>query len=396
MDAREPKTVDADGDVLLCLSHLRWDFVHQRPQHLLSRAAADRQVIFFEEPEFEPIDTPRLDVRNHTDGVTIAVPRLPHGLPPGQVARAQRRLLDALLADARPKRLIAWYYTPFALTFTRQLRPALTVYDNMDELSAFRGASPRLLRLERDLFRRADLVFTGGQSLFEAKRDRHPNMHAFPSSIDFSHFARARRPGVAERSEQARLARPRLGFFGVIDERMDVDLVGAIAERRPDWQIVMIGPVVKIDPATLPRRANLHWIGPKHYRDLPDYLAGWDLGLMPFALNESTRFINPTKTLEFLAAGLPVVSTPITDVVRPYGDRGLVEIATTAEDFVEKAEFLLQRPREPWLAEVDDYLVDTSWDKTWDQMLALMETALGKRPHAIHAATSDQREATHV
>jgi glycosyltransferase involved in cell wall biosynthesis len=241
----------------------------------------------------------------------------------------------------------------------------------MDELSAFRGAPPELVVLERELFLKADVVFTGGHSLYDAKRRRHHNIHPFPSSIEVSHFANARR-SMTEPPDQARIGGPRLGFFGVIDERMDLDLVAGIADSRPCWQLVMIGPVVKIDPATLPLRPNLHWIGPRDYRELPAYLAGWDVAIMPFAINEATRFISPTKTPEYLAGGVPVVSTPITDVVRPYGERGFVEIASDAAGFVAKAAALMQRPKERWLAEVDDYLAATSWDDTWARMKELV------------------------
>jgi len=273
-----------------------------------------------------------------------------------------------------------------AMAFTRHLECDLCVYDNMDELSLFRGASQELIDNEAELFRRADVVFTGGMSLYEAKRNRHRNVHGFPSSIDFDHFAKARRAGDPEPSDQAAIPHPRLGFFGVIDERMDIDLVAGVAELRPDWHLVMIGPVVKIDPATLPQHANIHWLGGKSYSDLPRYLSGWDAGLMPFALNESTRFISPTKTPEFLAAGVPVVSTPITDVVRPYGERRLVEIAKTPLEVVRKAELLLSRPKEPWLQRVDRHLAAGSWDKTWAAMNKLMVDSLDGPADARAAA----------
>src|SRR5215204_3870526 len=259
----------------------------------------------------------------------ITVPVLPEGLTAAEGLLALRGLVDRLLAREDESPRILWYYTPMALAFTSHLECDLCVYDNMDELSAFRGASQEMIDNEAELFRRADVVFTGGMSLYEAKRNRHANVHGLPSSIDFDHFSKARRMRDAEPADQAAIPHPRLGFFGVIDERMDIDLVAAVADLRPDWHLVMIGPVVKIDPATLPQRANIHWLGGKSYSDLPRYLSGWDVGFMPFALNESTRFISPTKTPEFLAAGVPVVSTPITDVVRPYGEKGLVEIAKT-------------------------------------------------------------------
>ena len=208
-----------------------------------------------------------------------------------------------------------------SLAFSDHLAPGLIVYDCMDELSAFRGAPPELVEREVELMCRANLVFTGGYSLYEAKRQRHDNAHPFPSSVDVEHFAAARRP-QHDPDDQAEIPHPRLGFYGVIDERLDIALIEQVARMRPDWQIVLVGPVVKIDPAELPQRDNIHYLGGKTYDELPQYLSGWDVAIMPFALNESTRFISPTKTPEYLAGGCPVVSTPITDVVRTYGDTG--------------------------------------------------------------------------
>ncbi|MDO9499802.1 glycosyltransferase [Falsiroseomonas sp.] len=357
--------------VLLCLSHLRWDFVFQRPQHLMTRAAQDHEVIFFEEPLEAPIPQPRLDFSMQPGGVLRAVPVLPHGLDEAASAAAQRALLDGLLAERAGRPLVAWFYTPMALAFADHLRPDVTIYDCMDELSAFRGAPPAMLAMEQRLLDRADQVFTGGRSLFEAKRDRHRRVHCFPSSIDTAHFGRAR-DALAEPAALAGIPHPRIGFFGVIDERMDLALVAAFAALRPEMHLIMLGPVVKIDPASLPQGPNLHWLGGRRYDELPDYLAHWDLGFMPFALNESTRFISPTKTPEFLAAGLPVISTPVVDVVRDYGEAGLVEIVESAAELAEQADALLARPRAPFLARVDQQLAKNSWDMTWARMAALL------------------------
>ncbi len=357
--------------VLLCLSHLRWDFVFQRPQHLMTRAAAAHEVIFLEEPLHQDVPAPRLDLSARPGGVTVAQPILPHGTAPDAAVAAQRALLDGLLAPRAGRRLIAWFYTPMALAFAGHLHPDVTVYDCMDELSAFRGAPPAMLEMERRLIARADLVFTGGRSLYEAKRGRHARVHCFPSSIDTAHFGQARL-GPAEPEAMRGLAHPRLGFFGVIDERMDIDLVAKLAALRPAWSFVMIGPVVKIDEAALPRAANIHWLGGRDYADLPAHLAHWDVGFMPFALNESTRFISPTKTPEFLAAGLPVVSTPVVDVVRDYGDAGLVEIADDAAAMAARVEMMLARDRAPWLARVDATIARNSWDITWGRMAGLI------------------------
>ena len=361
--------------LLLCLSHLRWAFVWQRPQHLLVRAAAHFDVMVVEEPVHEDCPAPHLRIETVQAGIRVAVPIIPAGTSLDDAVAIQERLIGSWLRARSAGPRIFWYYTPAAVAFTRGLSRDLTIYDNMDELSAFRGASRSLLGLEVELLGRADIVFTGGASLYEAKRNRHDNVHCFPSSIDAGHFGRARR-GPPEPADLAGVPRPRLGFFGVIDERFDVDLLTSVAGLRPDWHFVMIGPVVKIDPALLPHAANIHWLGPKPYDDLPEYLAHWDLGLMPFALNESTRFISPTKTPEFLAAGLPVVSTPVRDVVDAYGKDGLVEIAATVTDMVAAAERLMRRPRGDWLERVDTRLATGSWDTMWAAMEGMVRTGL--------------------
>ena len=363
---------------LVCLSHLRWDFVYQRPQHLLSRCAAGRRVFFVEEPVFDsgPV---HMETKEREGGVTVCVPHLPEGLT-SEVAREalQQNLLAQLFAERAVRDYVLWYYTPMALSYTRHLRPLATVFDCMDELSAFKGASPEMKACEAELLERADLVFTGGQSLYEAKRDRHPRVYAFPSSIDATHFAQAR--AIAdEPADQAAIPHPRLGFFGVIDERFDVELLDGVAEARPDWQMVMIGPVVKVDPESLPRRANIHYLGMKSYGELPAYLAGWDVALLLFARNESTRFISPTKTPEYLAAGRPVVSTSIRDVVRPYGERGLVRIADTVEEFTAAAEAAMKEDTAARTSEVDAFLAQTSWDQTWSRMNELIEGVVTSR-----------------
>lgn len=368
---------------LLCFSHLRWDFVYQRPQHLLSRFAHQQRVFFVEEPFFDATYV-RLDITRRENQLWCVQPHLPR-LSEGNTELIMRRLLTELMQDYQIEDYVAWYYTPMALGFTKQLRPRVTIYDCMDELSAFRGAPPELLARETELLRRSDLVFTGGQSLYLAKAKRHLKVYAFPSSVDRAHFSQART--CAEPEDQASIAHPRLGFFGVIDERMDLELVAGVADARPEWQIVIVGPVVKIDDECLPRRANIHYFGARSYQELPRYLAGWDVALLPFARNESTKFISPTKTPEYLAGGKPVVSTSIQDVVKPYGELGLVEIADTVPDFVAAVEraLVLEASDPTWCARVDRYLADLSWDSTWASMSSLIEQEIQskKKPAVI-------------
>lgn len=369
----------ADYD-LICFSHLRWDFVYQRPQHLMSRFAKVRRVFFVEEPIFSGAAT-YLETSPREDNLFVVIPQISLADARAQNVNAiQQKLIGELFEKERIEHFVEWFYTPMALSFAPQRKALAIVYDCMDELSAFRFAPPELLENEARLLERADLVFTGGQSLFEAKKDKHPRVFAFPSSIDVKHFAQVR--SISEAPADVRsIPRPRLGFCGVIDERMDIDLLREMADLRPDWQFVMLGPVVKISDEDLPRRANIHYLGGKNYQDLPAYLAGWDVALMPFAINESTRFISPTKTPEYLAAGKPVVSTPIRDVVTPYGVKDLVKIAETAKDFVAACEDCLNEDNRERQARADEFLSNFSWDKTWRQMAdAIDETVAEKQP----------------
>jgi UDP-galactopyranose mutase len=360
--------------------------VFQRPQHLMSRFARQMDVIFWEEPvEIGPRETAYLQVREAPDaqGVRVIVPHMPQNMPEDAREAALQRLLEAHLATVRGT-LVAWYYTPMMLTFSRDIDPDVTVYDAMDELSKFKFAPTHLLALEQELIDRADIVFTGGSSLFEAKKDRHANVHCFPSSVDRAHFCKARARQF-EPADQEDLRRPRLGYYGVIDERFDTSLLDEAAKMRPDWSFVIVGPVVKISEDELPRRHNIHYLGSKTYDQLPAYLSGWDVALMPFAMNESTQFISPTKTPEYLAGGKPVVSTPIKDVVRHYGHLEGVKIASTPEEFVAACDAALELSRNPesgWLAEADLMLSASSWDTTQARMAGLVADLLGTRTGA--------------
>jgi len=263
-----------------------------------------------------------------------------------------------------------------ALPIAGDLKPVVTVYDCMDELCAFKFAPTGLKEMEKELLRNADIVFTGGYSLYHAKKHQHPNVHAFPSSIDKKHFRKARK-NIKDPADQASIAGPRFGFFGVLDERFDISLIDEVASKKPSWQFVLVGPVVKIDPRSLPQRDNIHYLGSKQYDDLPAYLGNWDIAMVSFALNESTKYISPTKTPEYLAGGKPVISTPIADVVTSYGNTGLVHIAANADEFISAAEKeLAGTDKKAWLKKVDSFLAQQSWDTTVNEMRNLMQQVI--------------------
>lgn len=354
---------------LIVLSHLRWGFVFQRPQHLLTRLAQHFDVYFIEEPVFDE-GPPRLQGARREGRVEVLTPRTrvrAPGFHDDQLA-AMRPLISRFMIERGLSDPIVWLYTPMALPLVADMEPRAVIYDCMDDLASFKFAPPQLAAREDELMTIADVVTTGGPSLYEARKGRHANLHCLPSAVDAAHFAPCNLDGDAvEAVPAARLhegmAHPRLGFFGVIDERLDLELLAGLADRRPDWQIVMVGPVVKIDPAALPVRPNIRWVGMQTYEALPHLLSHWDVCLMPFALNEATRFISPTKTLEYLAGGRPVVSTRIHDVVSLYAP--VVRLGSDADEFVESIEQTLAESsveRASWRIRAQAVVDGSSWD----------------------------------
>jgi glycosyltransferase involved in cell wall biosynthesis len=370
---------------LIVFSHLRWEFVFQRPQHLLSRLARHYHVVFVEEP-VHTTGAAHLERATPANGIEVLRAHTPvehWGFHDEQLSVLQP-MIAGYLADHRIDDYIVWFYTPMALPMLGELKPRAIVYDCMDELSAFKGAPPQMRQRESALLKNADLVVTGGPRLYEAKRDANPNVLCLPSAVDAEHYNARRATGDAAAMERAdalqgQIAKPRLGFFGVIDERLDLDLVARVADADPTWQIVMVGPVVKIDPAALPQRPNMHWLGQQPYAILPQLVAGWDVCLMPFALNESTEFISPTKTLEYMAAGKPVVSTPIHDVRAMFGD--IVAIAGNADDFIAACRHAVGESAADKSAREERMrarVAEHSWDGAADKIRASLEAVLAE------------------
>lgn len=392
-DQADSNTLTYSLPDLVCFAHLHWDFVWQRPQHLLTRFAQHGRVFYVEDAFFHADDLvePHMEVKERQNGVKVLVVHLPHRLRGDEAAadQAQFGVLSRFFAENGLEKYAFWYYTPMALGKSRLFTPVLTVYDCMDELAQFKFAPLELRQREQELFKKADLVFTGGQRIYESKREQHADAHSFPSSIDKQHFGQARNPQLAEPADQAGIAHPRIGFFGVVDERLDIDLLGQLATNHPEWQFVIIGPVVKIDPASLPHNANIHYLGGKNYQELPAYLRGWDVATLLFARNESTEFISPTKTPEYLAAGRPVVSTSIRDVVRPYGDLNLVQIADDPQEFGNAITRALEQGQDAdWRTRTDSYLATISWDLTWQNMVQLMQSRLAAKDTSTSAPSA--------
>jgi glycosyltransferase involved in cell wall biosynthesis len=363
---------------IIVFSHLRWDFVYQRPQHLLSRLAEHYRIVFFEEPVFQHGE-PALNVTTPIPNLMVCRPTTPVDAPGFHDDHLP--YLRAMVRELGEEHEapIVWFYTPMALPLLNELEPSLVVFDCMDELSAFHNPPKQLVQREEALLKAADIVFTGGPSLYNAKRHRHPNVHCFPSSVDIAHFRQALERGAVHEPQRG-IPGPRLGFYGVIDERFDTGLVAQLAASRPDWHIVLVGPVVKIDPKALPQGPNIHYMGQQPYAELPRFLAGWDVCLMPFAMNESTRFISPTKSLEYMAAELPIVSTPVKDVADMHSD--VVEIAETPAEFIAACERALQLDddaRRKMVGLMREKLSRTSWTATAASMRELIDERIEER-----------------
>jgi UDP-galactopyranose mutase len=381
---------------IIVFSHLRWDFVYQRPQHLMTRLAKHYRIFFVEEPIFHTPDS-FMHVSTAAQNVHVCRPHTPVSSPgfhDEQLSTLQP-LLENLVVDYGILKPLAWLYTPMALPLVPLLEPEVLIYDCMDELSAFANAPRQLLQRENALFKVADLVFTGGASLYQAKKRLHHNVHCFPSSVEKGHFAAALDPEI-DHPEQKDLARPRLGFFGVIDERIDLELLERLADAHPEWELALVGPVAKIDPGTLPRRPNIHFFGQRSYSELPQFVAGWDVCLLPFAINAATRFISPTKTLEYMAAEKPVVSTPITDVSAIYGH--IVHIAERGPSFVKACEQALDQSadRSEEVASMRDIVARTSWDTTAERMHELIDGLTAQAPSMVAATRVSSRPAVNT
>jgi glycosyltransferase involved in cell wall biosynthesis len=347
---------------MIVFCHLRWQFVYQRPQHLISRLASNMKVLFIEEPLPANQD-------GTLPGNLMVISEQLHVLQP--FVKDIESIIDILHAYIKNKTIpVGWFYSASFAPLLEQINFETIVYDCMDELSLFKGASVHLINQEKYLMAHAEIVFTGGKSLYEAKKQLHSNVYCFPSSVDQEHFAQASKEiPVAE--DISNILKPIVGYYGVIDERIDLDLLHKCAKKLQNVSFVMIGPLAKIENTDLPKENNIHYLGMKSYDELPNYLKAFDIAMMPFALNDATKYISPTKTLEYMAAGKPIISTKITDVVRDYSES--IALIENESEFCDAIETLLAKDHIQMQMEYKKILEKTSWDSTADKMESIIK-----------------------
>jgi glycosyltransferase involved in cell wall biosynthesis len=366
---RQPNSGRRADFPLIVHCHLRWDFVWQRPQQIFSRLADNHRILFMEDPVIAEGE-PRLDITEVQPNIVRLVPQIPQALAVNSDRDAEiflplirQALREHPLLAGRFDMPVQWFYSPMSAPgYLGQFGGKGVVYDCMDELASFRFAPPDIADRERFVLSKADVVFTGGYQLFESKSKHHGNVHFYGCGVDVEHYGKARLEETEVPASVASLPRPVFGYFGVIDERLDYELVAALADRFPEASVVMAGPFAKVDRAELPDRPNIHWLGQQSYSDLPALVKGFDVCLMPFALNEATKYINPTKTLEYMAGGKPVVSTAIADVVRNFTP--IVQVARSPEEFVGAVERAWRTPDTRLIAEGIERASGSSWDAT--------------------------------
>jgi glycosyltransferase involved in cell wall biosynthesis len=350
---------------MIVFCHLRWDFVYQRPQHVIHRMSEQYRILFIEEPiPFDADEEKTAELTIISNNLHILKPRV-------HTIADIKYVLPVYVANTTVA--YGWFYSSAFVYMLNELKFETVIYDCMDELTMFKHASELLKAQEIYLLSEADVVFTGGKSLYESKKQVHDNVHCFPSSVDQKHFAQAMN-GIPLPADLPVNGKPVVGYYGVIDERIDLNLLQTVAKKMPDVNFVMIGPVAKIDEADLPSGENIFYPGMKTYNELPAYLKGFDIALMPFALNDATKFISPTKTLEYMAANKPIVSTPIYDVVRDYKDS--VAVISNADECVQAIRDILnhsaaeQKKRQQ---QFEVILNNTSWDKTVKSMQEIIK-----------------------
>jgi UDP-galactopyranose mutase len=380
--------IDLMGIDLICFSDLSWNTDFKRAEQLMTKFAKQQRVFFLEDLVEVETEHPFLLGNTLSGGVKIYIPHLPIGLPKNKIDETIKFLLDELIAKENIINFISWYYNPMALAYSQHLKAKCIIYDCIKEVSLIKNPDAELMKLESDLLKNADLVFTDGITLYEQKKNKSSNIYTIISSIDREHFAKC--TSTPDPIDQAGIPHPRLGYYGVINNQLDLDLLSSIADNLCEWQFIILATEDIFEMENSPKQSNVHFLGKKQYKDLPCYLSGWDVVMLPFAKNETTKFLSPTITSESLAAGKPIVSTSIKCVVHPFGEQGLVYLADNSESFAENAKIAyISKENLDWKMKADHFLNENSWENTWKKMNDLIASFLFSKTQ--HAATIEYK-----
>ncbi|RYD58215.1 MAG: glycosyltransferase family 1 protein [Sphingobacteriales bacterium] len=354
---------------IICFSPIRWNQKDQRPQQIMRRLSQYSMVHFIEEPVYDATEA----YLSHTvvaEHIHVFTPHLPGGISEEKCQTLQRALLDQFMRDCNFADYTFWYATPVAFAYSKHYCPSVIVYDCLEDIWSLKLPAEKLHDLEQQLLDRADLVFTSSHTQYWNKKDRNNNVHLLPATIDRAHFDCARGK-VSEAEEQEHIPYPRLGYMGIVDDRLDTQLLADIADTRPDWHIVLVGPTAKMNAAQLPQRANIHYLGNKPYADLPSYLTGWTAAIMPIQEKSHMTSGLSFKTAECLAAGLPVIATPVKAIAAQYEKENLVMKANSAAEFVAATEAILfdGAADRSWMERVNNFLDMSSRDAVTNEIL---------------------------
>jgi len=385
---------------IICFSHLTWDRnLFQRPQQLMLRFSKRFNVLYVSGYSCRQffIDLFRRK-KTHSYHVTdnLAV-YSPFALPPikkySSITIRLNKILLSFLVKRRLKKLkfkdpILWIYHPRYIDAIGKFKEELIIYDCMDDFTSLLSDyedRERNIKDERALLKKADMVFAGGYSIAELKRDSREHIHVFPSAVEIYHFKKARSDNLEMPDDITDIPHPILGYWGAIDERVDHELLKRLAMKHPEWSIVLLGPIVRHkagDLSYLKEIKNIFWLGPKDYSLLPNYAKAFDVCLIPFVLSREGKFLSPTKTLEYLATGKPVVSTPITDVVRFYD--GVVGIADGPDEFGMAVRRCMEEDNASMKQKRICFTENKSWEDTAEKMEKLILDKIEEKSSVKH------------
>jgi glycosyltransferase involved in cell wall biosynthesis len=378
---------------IICFAH-DWNGDPTSKTHIMRILSEKNRILWinsvgWRRPSVSGRDARRLvaKVRQITQGLVQVNPNLHVASPPAVplpgvpgVERLNRTLLTASVRHfarrAGLERPILWTFLPTTVTLVGRLGESRVIYHCVDEYAAFAGV-PReaFRRMEHDLVRRADLVITSADSLCQERRRLNPSTFFVSHGVDVAHFSRTLDPEMAPAPEVRGLPGPVVGFFGLLAEWVDLEMIREMARRRPDWSFVLVGKAT-VDTAALRAMPNVRLLGQKPYASLPAYCRAFDVGLIPFKRDELTEKANPLKLREYLAAGLPVVSSDLPEV-RKYKD--LVHLANGADGFIAAVERALRERSETAARARVDAMKHESWEARVEEISELIEGAHGRK-----------------